>query len=490
MPGFVPIGVQDLVYRRQPGLCEIDLDSRLHRFRVAGVPFVLDVASGTVALLDETAWDVLPYALAGRAVPPDVAGRHGRRAVAEAIEEIGALARDGLFSSKDPGDSLAEALPGPADHAVKALCLHVAESCNMSCAYCFASGSARRTGGADPPADPSPRGAGPLMSKSVARSAVDFLFRNSGQRRRVEIDFFGGEPLLNFDVVREATEYATRLADLNGKTLGLTITTNAALITPDICEFLNRYRVNAVLSIDGRPAVHDAARRFLSGAPSYEACARGAMLLASSRAGITEPYTYVRGTYTHHNLDFLQDVLHIVDSGFESVSMEPVVCAEGHPWAIRAEDIPALCEEYERLAVEYVRRKRRGRPFRFFHFEIDLSGGPCLSRRLSGCGAGRDYLAVAADGTLYPCHQFVGAEGFAIGDVENGVTDSALRDEFSRAGVKSKAVCRGCWARYMCGGGCHAGAYYVNGSIHRPHKIGCELQKKRLECAMYAQAVG
>lgn len=490
MPELLPVGLQDILHCWESGLREVGLDSNLHLFRVAGVPLAIDVASGTVALLDEVSWDVIPYAASGRDLPREVMARHGEKECTRVLGEFEDLRREGLFLSS-------ECLPAESpcrDHLlVKSLCLCVAGSCNMTCSYCFASGNSLAPAPGvrhSTEASPNPGNGGPqLMSPETAQAAVRFLVAGSGPRRRIDIDFFGGEPLLDLDVIKATSGYAAGLARNSGKDLGLTITTNASLITPDVCDFLNEYRVNAVLSIDGRPEVHDAVRRFRSGAPSYEECLRGAQLLASTRKSVLDPYTYVRGTYTHDNLDFSKDALHLADLGFDCVSLEPVVCEEGHPLAITASDVPAILAEYERLAGEYIRRAREGRPFRFFHFELDLSGGPCAVRRLAGCGAGRDYFAIGPDGSIYPCHQFVGKPEFVLGDVWRGIANHSLRAIFSRAGVESREECRTCWARYMCGGGCHANAYLINGSIDRPYGIGCELQKKRFECAIYVRAM-
>ncbi|NPV69810.1 MAG: thioether cross-link-forming SCIFF peptide maturase [Firmicutes bacterium] len=488
------------------------LESLIHRFRVAGAPLVLDVASGAVALLDEVAWDVLPFAVNGMRVPGDITRLHGAAACASACDEVADLVKEGFFLSRDPlemdgcaGRDLGH-IPGSEKarpSGIKALCLYVTDLCNMRCEYCFASGAAYATPGAGnaPPAGAHRHAPGGMMPREVARRAVDFLFENRGRRESVDIDFFGGEPLLNWEVAGDTIAYAREKGRGEGVKVGLTLTTNATLLTPEICDYLNDSEVNMVVSIDGRPEVHDGVRTLASGGSSYGDALRGARLLASSRtpgaAGTprasrshsNDPYLYVRGTYTHRNLRFVDDVIYLLDLGFDCISMEPVVCSGGHPCAITASDLPVLSREYERLALEYVRRAGSGRPFRFFHFEIDLRGGPCAARRMSGCGAGRDYLAVSPGGLLYPCHQFIGRDGFAMGDVWDGVTRPSLRERFGAAGVATKPKCRQCWARYACGGGCHANAHLMSGSIDEPYDIGCELQKKRIECAIYTRAM-
>ncbi len=471
------------------------VDGRLHRFRVAGVPFVLDVTTGTIALLDEVSWDVLPHVVAGTAIPEPVLQRHGAAESLAAAGEFERLEKEGHFLQADPmDDAMNRAAAGavPAALPVKGMCLLVAEACNMSCAYCFASGNSM-AGGGDEARTACGTGRRMLMPTEVAERAIEFLVEHSGNRRRLDVDFFGGEPMLNFDVVSSTSAYAVQRARLAGKTVGLTLTTNGSLLDQDACRFLNDSGVNMVISLDGRASVHDRVRRFASGRPSYEECLRGARLLTESRrswrTSPASPYTYVRGTYTHYNLDFAEDVLHLVDEGFDYISMEPVVCESGHPLAITESDLPRLFDEYERLAREYVRRAREGRPFRFFHFELDLDGGPCIPRRMSGCGAGRDYIAVTPDGSIYPCHQFVGREGFVMGNVWDGITNNALQEVFANANVATRQRCRECWARYMCGGGCHANAHMENGVIDEPYSLGCELQRKRFECAIYAKAM-
>ena len=355
---------------------------------------------------------------------------------------------------------------------VKALCLHIAHDCNLACKYCFAE-------------EGEYHGRRALMSFEVGKKALDFLIANSGNRINLEVDFFGGEPLMNWNVVKQLVEYGRSQEKEHNKKFRFTLTTNGVLLNDEIMEFCNREMSNVVLSLDGRPEVNDRMRPFRNGKGSYELIVPKFQKFAKSRG---EKDYFVRGTFTRNNLDFGNDVLHYADLGFEKLSMEPVVAAPEEPYSIREEDLPQIMDEYDRLAKEFVKRQKEGRGFKFFHFMLDLSQGPCVAKRLSGCGSGTEYLAVTPWGDLYPCHQFVGNEEFLLGNVDIGVVNTKVRDEFKLCNVYAKEKCKNCFARFYCSGGCAANSFNFHGSITDAYDIGCEMQKKRIECAIMIRA--
>ncbi|MEW5952436.1 MAG: thioether cross-link-forming SCIFF peptide maturase [Bacillota bacterium] len=440
----------------------------IHKFTFDGANIVLDVNSGAVHVFDDLAaglLEELPITPEGRVeFPPGKAGRP-----AEAQAEIEGLVREGLLFSPEP-------LPRgyhPADRGItKALCLHLAHDCNLRCRYCFAGQG--HFGG--------PRG---LMSVETGKKALDLLLSRSGPRRRVEVDFFGGEPLLNLGVLKELVRYGRDKAVALGKEIKFTVTTNALLLTPAVGDYLNREQLSAVLSLDGRPEIHDRMRPFPGGAGSYRQALENAARFVESRAGADY---YVRGTFTRYNLDFAADVLHLAGLGFNRVSLEPVVAGPEDDYSFREEDLPRLLSEYEVLTRELLTLYRRGRPLDYFHFNIDLAGGPCLAKRLSGCGAGYEYLAVTPEGSIYPCHQFVGRPGFSMGNVRSGLQEGPIAQQFQQAHVYNKDDCRSCWAKFLCSGGCHANAVSFNNSLVQPYRTGCVITRKRLECALYLKA--
>ena len=355
---------------------------------------------------------------------------------------------------------------------VKALCLHIAHDCNLACQYCFAE-------------EGEYHGRRALMSYEVGKKALDFLIANSGNREHLEVDFFGGEPLMNWDVVKQLVEYGRSLEKSNNKKFRFTLTTNGILLNDEILEFVNKEMGNIVLSIDGRKEINDKMRPFRGGQGSYDIIVPKFQKVAESRDQMNY---YVRGTFTHNNLDFSKDVLHLADLGFKQISVEPVVAQPTDDYAIREEDLPILKEEYDKLAVEMIKRKKEGKAFNFFHFMIDLTGGPCVAKRLSGCGSGTEYLAVTPWGDLYPCHQFVGEEKFLLGNVFDGIKRTDICDEFRSCNVYTKKKCKDCFARFYCSGGCPANSYNFHGTIDDSYDLSCDMERKRVECAIMIKA--
>lgn len=455
----------------------------IHQYKNNGYNIVMDVNSGAVHVVDDMVYDMIPLieplieegikdADTVKAAVLNCAGLpYSETEIEEAVDEVLMLEKAGQLFAKDIYEDYIFDFKNR-QTVVKALCLHIAHDCNLACRYCFAE-------------EGEYHGRRALMSFEVGRAALDFLIANSGNRRNLEVDFFGGEPTLNFQVVKDLVAYGREQEKLHNKKFRFTLTTNGVLLNDDIMEFANREMDNVVLSIDGRQKTNDYMRPFRGGQGSYDTIVPKFQKFAESRK--QERY-YVRGTYTHHNLDFAEDVLHLADLGFQQISVEPVVAQESDDYAIRKEDLPQLFAEYDRLAQEMIRRKKEGRGFNFFHFMIDLEGGPCVAKRLSGCGSGTEYLAVTPWGDLYPCHQFVGNEDFRMGNVYEGVTRTDIRDSFKGCNVYSKKDCRECFARFYCSGGCAANSYNFHGDIHNTYDIGCALQKKRVECAIMIKA--
>ncbi|MGI6587963.1 MAG: thioether cross-link-forming SCIFF peptide maturase [Peptococcia bacterium] len=446
--------------------------SLLHRFEIEGTYLVLDINSGIIHVLSKEAWHFLNTweKCTGDLEKTVVTLKNVLAAedLREIRNEFIALYTEGSLFSKDA--SLENYQPRQ-ENIVKALCLHVAHDCNLRCKYCFAG-----TGpfGADRS----------LMDLETGKKALDFLVTASGPRQHIEIDYFGGEPLLNFPVVKELIKYGQEKAQRAGKILKQTLTTNAVLLNTEIIDFLNKENVYLILSIDGRPEVHDRMRPLAGGQESFPQVERQIKEFVNRQKD--ETY-YVRGTYTHFNLDFSEDILFLVEHGYNRVSIEPVVADPKQDYALRTADLPILKEQYKILAQKWLEYYRQGRPFQFFHFNLDLDKGPCLLKRLSGCGAGNEYLAVSPSGELYPCHQFMENKAFLLGNVFDGIQKQTLRNVFRQAHVLNKEKCRECWARFYCGGGCHANAYNFNRDVYKPYELGCELQKTRLEYALYVQ---
>ncbi|MDI9483449.1 MAG: thioether cross-link-forming SCIFF peptide maturase [Bacillota bacterium] len=446
----------------------------IHKFDMQGTHIVLDVNSGAVHILDEMASRVLScYDNKGNMMPrkiKELKEKYSGKEVDEAKSELDLLISKGLLFSADPyKDIFLESGPNT---VVKALCLHIAHDCNLRCRYCFA-GKGDYNG---------ERG---KMSVSVGKKAIDFVINSSGNRRNIEIDFFGGEPLLNLDTVKEIVEYAREKEKEFNKHFRFTITTNGILLNDSNMDYLNDTMDNIVLSIDGRKEVNDEMRVRVDGSGCYKDILPKFQKLASIRG--TKDY-YVRGTYTARNLDFSNDVLHLAEKGFDQISIEPVVLPDGSGIEIKKEHLPALFCEYEKLAAALLKHRRQGSRVNFFHFMLDLEAGPCIIKRLKGCGAGSEYLAVTPDGGLYPCHQFANNTEYKLGDVFNGINRYDIVNEFNRINVYAKEKCRDCWAKFYCSGGCTANAWQFHNKLDDVYEIGCELQKKRIECALWLKA--
>lgn len=451
----------------------------VHQYKLNGYNIVLDTCSGSVHVVDEVAYDII--ALYPEKNPEEIVSailaQHGGRPdvneeeVRACISDVAELERAGKLYTPDTFEPMAFDFKNRST-VVKALCLHVAHTCNLSCPYCFASQGKYH-------------GQQALMSFDVGKRALDFLMENSGDRVNLEVDFFGGEPLMNWEVVKELVAYAREQEGPRGKKFRFTLTTNGMLIDDDVIDFANREMHNVVLSLDGRKEVHDRLRVDWAGRGSYDRIVPKFQKLVERRGG--KGY-YMRGTFTHANPDFTKDVLHMADLGFDQLSMEPVVCAPDDPAALTAEDLPIVLEQYELLAKEMLRREREGRGFTFYHYMLDLAHGPCIYKRISGCGSGTEYMAVTPWGDLYPCHQFVGEDAYKLGDIWQGVTNTAVRDEFKSCNAYARPECADCWARLYCSGGCAANAYHASGSIRGVYEYGCELFRKRIECAVMMKA--
>ena len=455
----------------------------IHQYKSNGYNIVMDVNSGSVHVVDDIVYQMIP--LVEPLVNEGIRDRETIKAavlnlsglscpeeeIREAVDEVMELEAAGQLFAPDIYENYVFDFK-KRQTVVKALCLHMAHDCNLACRYCFAG-------------EGEYHGRKALMSLEVGKKALDFLVANSGNRVNLEVDFFGGEPLLNWQAVKDLVEYGRSLEEPNHKKFRFTLTTNGVLLTDEIMEFVNREMANIVLSIDGRQEVHDRMRPFRNGGGSYELIVPKLLKAAKSRGQMRY---YVRGTFTRHNLDFSRDVLHLADLGFRQISVEPVVAQPGDDYAIREEDLQQLREEYDKLAAEMIRRRREGRGFQFFHFMIDLEGGPCVAKRLSGCGSGTEYLAVTPWGDLYPCHQFVGDESFLMGNVDQGIVREDIREKFKCCNVYAKEKCRKCFARFYCSGGCAANAYHFHGNINDAYDVGCELERKRVECAIMLKA--
>lgn len=466
----------------------------IHQYKNSGLNIVMDIESGSVHVVDDIVYDIV-HALDAMDSVSDfrkvsdgevkasdfselegylkfMLSKYNDEDIEEAYNEVKELIEgERLFTDDIYKDFVMDFKKRTT--VVKALCLHIAHDCNLACKYCFAD-------------EGEYHGKRELMSYEAGKKALDFLVANSGSRTNLEVDFFGGEPLMNFEVVKQLVKYGRSLEEPNNKKFRFTLTTNGVLLDDDILEFANKEMSNLVLSLDGRKEVHDLMRPRRGGQGSYDTVVPKFIKAAESR---NQMNYYVRGTYTRNNLDFAKDVIHMADLGFEQISVEPVVADKSESYAIREEDIDTLIKQYDELTAEMIKRKKEGKPFNFFHFMIDLSGGPCVAKRLSGCGSGTEYLAVSPSGELYPCHQFMGMKDFLLGNVDEGVIRTDIRDEFKLCNVYAKEKCKNCFAKFYCSGGCAANSYNFSGSINGTYEIGCELQKKRIECAIALKAL-
>ena len=445
----------------------------VHIYSMQGLNIAIDGNSGCIHVVDDVAGAIIEeYHRCGDfdQVGKVLADRFDPLVIRDTLWEIDSLRHAGLLFTPDLDPSLLSPPVQPGQN-LKALCLHVAHDCNLACSYCFASKGSYKV-------------AKKLMPRQTAFKAIDFLLAHSGDKKNVEIDFFGGEPTLNFQVVQDTVAYGRQAAPGAGKQLNFTITTNGTLLDQEKTAYINEHMDNVVISLDGRPSIHDQVRPTANGENTYQTVMDEALRLVAARGDKSH---YIRGTFTSRNPDFWQDVLHLADVGFTEISLEPVVGRDGDLY-LNPSHLPAILASYERLADDYLNRIRDGRPYRFYHFNVDIYQGPCLQKRVSACGAGTEYLAVTPEGDLYPCHQFVGEPAFKMGDLDQGITNYHLGEQFRQANIFTKESCRNCWAKLFCSGGCHANSYYTNKDITQPEEMFCAMQKKRLECAITIEA--
>ena len=452
----------------------------IHCYKLGGLNIVLDVYSGSVHLVDEVAYDIIGMYenKTNDEITAEILNKYGDREdvtaeeIAECLESIEELKKAGKLFKEDTFEPMAGDLKKKSAGIVKALCLHVAHTCNLNCSYCFASQG-------------NYHGDRAVMSLEVGKRALDFLIENSKGRRNLEVDFFGGEPLMNFDMIKELVAYARKREKEENKNFRFTLTTNGVLVDDDVIDFANKEMSNVVLSLDGRKEVHDRFRVDYNGKGSWEKIVPKFQHFVEKRGN--KNY-YMRGTFTHANPDFVNDIEEMLRLGFTELSMEPVVCAADDPSALTEEDLPIVLEQYEKLAFLMLEKRKEGKPFTFYHYMLDLKSGPCIYKRISGCGSGTEYMAVTPWGDLYPCHQFVGDEKFKLGDIWSGVTNTKIQDEFAACNVYTREECKDCWAKLYCSGGCAANAYHATGSVNGIYDYGCKLFRKRMECAIMMEA--
>lgn len=448
----------------------------VHQYQLNGYNIVLDTCSGSVHAVDEVAYDVIalyPQKSEDEIVASMLKKYADRSDVTEndlhsCIADVRSLQRAGKLYTPDTFESMAKTFKERSNNVIKALCLHVAHTCNLNCSYCFASQGKYH-------------GERALMSFEVGKQALDFLIAHSGTRSNLEVDFFGGEPLMNWDVVKQLVAYARSIEKDAHKNFRFTLTTNGILIDQDVIDFANREMSNVVLSLDGRKEIHDRLRVDYAGNGSWDRIVPKFQQMVAARGN--KNY-YMRGTFTHANPDFLNDIHTMLDLGFTELSMEPVVCSADDPAALTTEDLEIVKQQYEQLAVEMLDRSRKNKPFTFYHYMIDLTSGPCIYKRISGCGSGTEYMAVTPWGDLYPCHQFVGENAYKLGDIWKGVTNTVVQEKFRSCNAYAREECADCWAKLYCSGGCAANAFHATGSIRGIYKPGCELFCKRIECAI------
>ncbi len=441
--------------------------AKIHKFYLNDKYIVLDINSGSVHVVDKIVFDILDiFEEQGlEEIVLKLKEIYDEKAIKDAYEEISCLKNDGLLFSEASNLS---GLTYNKDNIIKAMCLHVAHDCNLKCSYCFASQG-------------NFKGERSLMSLEVGKKALKFLAKNSGNRRNLEVDFFGGEPLMNFQLVKDLVSYGREIEETYNKKFRFTITTNGVLLDEDKMDFINENMDNVVLSLDGRKEINDNMRKTISGEGSYDIILPKFKRMVEKRG---DKDYYIRGTFTSKNIDFSKDALDFYNNGFKKISIEPVVTSEEMDYALREEHLKDILEEYEKFSRDYIDIKKKDKDFYFFHYMIDLDQGPCIIKRSIGCGAGSEYVAVTPEGELYPCHQFVGEKEFLIGNLDDGIINTELRDKFKNSNVFTKEECSECWARFYCSGGCHANAFYAHHDISKPYKLGCELEKKRIECSI------
>lgn len=447
----------------------------IHQYKMGGYNIVLDPNSGSVHSVDEVAYDIIGMyeSHTPEEITKEIVDRYGEKEgvtpedVAEVLNDIENLKKEGKLFSEDTYQNLAIDFKNRPT-VIKAICLHIAHDCNLACKYCFA-GEGEYCGDRS------------LMSFEVGKQAFDFLIANSGTRKNLEVDFFGGEPLMNFEVVKQLVAYAREQEKIHNKNFRFTLTTNGVLLDEEVMDFANKEMYNVVLSLDGRKETNDRMRVSRNGKGSYDLIVPKFKEMVKRRG---DKEYYIRGTYTHYNTDFTKDILHMADLGFTKLAMEPVVASPDAPYALKEEDLPILFDQYEKLATEMIRREKNGKGFTFFHYMIDLEGGPCIAKRIAGCGVGTEYVAVTPWGDLYPCHQFVGDENYLLGNVFDGITNEEVRSRFKMCNIYTRPQCNDCFARLYCSGGCSANAYHATGSIEGIYELGCKLHRKRVECAI------
>ncbi|MBP6491454.1 MAG: thioether cross-link-forming SCIFF peptide maturase [Clostridia bacterium] len=444
----------------------------IHKYQYRDQYIVMDINSGAVHVVNDIVYDILDYyrEKSRQEILELLSNKYNNEDLQEAMEDIQYLIDEGMLYTDDSQVTL-DMLEGRGA-IIKAMCLHVAHDCNMTCKYCFGDKGAFE-------------GIRSLLSLETGKKAIDFLLKNSGTRRNLEIDFFGGEPLMNFEVVKELVTYGRESEKAYGKNIRFTITTNGLLLDDAKSDYINEHMDNVILSIDGRPSVNDNMRRTVNDKGTYDIITKNYLNFVEKRKGTY----YVRGTFTRENLDFSEDVKHLVDKGFKNVSVEPVVTSLDCSYALQDEDKEAIFKEYEKLTDLYLDYAKDGKKFEFFHFNVDLNQGPCVVKRVSGCGAGTEYVAISPEGDIYPCHQFVGNPDFKLGNLYDDHFENSKHDEFNKAHIYNKEKCRGCWAKFYCSGGCHANAYHMNHDMRKPYELGCELEMKRIECAIAIKAI-
>ena len=448
--------------------------SLIHKYIQDGEYYVIDVNSGSLHVVDEIVYDLLDESSLSEKeeLIESFKEKYKVEDIEEAYSEIQSLIKEEMLYSKDLYEAIAKE-SGQKESYIKALCLNVIHDCNLRCKYCFAD-------------EGEYHGARKAMSAAVGKKAIDFVLERSGPRKNIEVDLFGGEPLMAFDAIKEIVEYAKGQEKIYEKRIRFTMTTNATLLNDEIMKYMDENMGNIVLSIDGRKSVNDKVRVRIDGSGSYDRVLPNIRKMVNMRDK-SKAY-YVRGTFTRENTDFFEDIKHMADLGFKEISIEPVVLPPEHKLALREEDLPVIFEQYDKLYADMLQRYKDGTDFKFYHFNIDLKGGPCVYKRISGCGAGHEYIAVTPDGEIYPCHQFVGNKDFLMGDIYSGMNNKKMEKEFKEANIYNKPKCRECWAKFYCSGGCQANNFNFNGDMHIPYEIGCQMQKKRIECAIALKA--